>query len=448
MSESKLPERASLEYLKKLAKDRLQQMRQADPAAKLAMALLAVARDHGYSSWRALKSAVEQRQTENVLRFFDACATGDIKALRGLVADQADLVRTHNPQVTYRGWTGLHSAAKAGFVEAVRLLLDHGADPNAREAGDHSYPLHWAAAHGHLDTVRALLDAGGDVHGFGDLHELDVIGWATYFRKPGDIPWDVVTLLLERGARHHIISAIAVGDLQLVRTLVEQNPEELDRRLSRFDQGQSVLHVAVSRQRYDVLDLLIELGADLEAVADTGQTALAVAMLRGDREAMKRLHAAGAKQPATTAPANFTASMAGMGQSIIGASPMLVVPDVAKALAWYTSIGFTEVSRHEGGGLVDWGLLSFGKAQIMLTMGGKAGRHDVILWFYTDQVDRLYELFKARQLETSQAALAGDSAVQEGMEIAQDVHDPFYGGREFSIRDLNGYVLFFRQPDK
>jgi hypothetical protein len=48
MSNSKLPERASLEYLRKLAKDRLQELRRADPQAKLAAALLAVARDHGF----------------------------------------------------------------------------------------------------------------------------------------------------------------------------------------------------------------------------------------------------------------------------------------------------------------------------------------------------------------------------------------------------------------
>jgi hypothetical protein len=36
MRGSKLPDRASLEYLKKLAKDRLQELRRADPRAKLA----------------------------------------------------------------------------------------------------------------------------------------------------------------------------------------------------------------------------------------------------------------------------------------------------------------------------------------------------------------------------------------------------------------------------
>ncbi len=80
MSKSKLPARVSLEYLKKLAKDRLQELRQADPHTKLATALLAVARDHGFSSWRALKAEVEQRQTENATLFIEACAKGDVEA--------------------------------------------------------------------------------------------------------------------------------------------------------------------------------------------------------------------------------------------------------------------------------------------------------------------------------------------------------------------------------
>jgi ankyrin repeat protein len=230
MSNSRLPERASLEYLKKLAKDRLQAQRRADPRAKLATALLAVAQDHGFSSWRALKAELDQRHQQDVARFFDACANGEVETLRRLLVNDPGLARATNPEAQHQGWTGLHAAAKGGHVDAVRLLLEHGADPNAREAGDNTYPLHWAAAHGHLETVRLLLDGGGEVLGIDDLHELDVIGWATFYGAPGEGPVqmdasrrDLVALLLERGARHHIFSAMSVGDLDLIRTLVEQN---------------------------------------------------------------------------------------------------------------------------------------------------------------------------------------------------------------------------------
>jgi ankyrin repeat protein len=56
---------------------------------------------------------------------------------------------------------------------------------------------------------------------------------------------------------------------------------------------------------YRTLDLLIELGADLDAPDAKGRTPLAMAMLRGDVEAMRRLHAAGASPPAVPdAPAS------------------------------------------------------------------------------------------------------------------------------------------------
>src|SRR5438552_15913039 len=156
--------------------------------------------------------------------FFEACAKGNVAVLRRLLAKHPGLVRAANPAAPHGGWTGLHAAAQQGRLQAVRLLLKHGADPNAREAGDNTYPLHWAAANRHIEVVRALLDAGSDVHGIGDDHELDAIGWATFFHEPHGAPGDnpsVAALLVERGARHHIFSAMSLGDLNLIRSLIE-----------------------------------------------------------------------------------------------------------------------------------------------------------------------------------------------------------------------------------
>ena len=442
MSKSKLPKRASLEYLKKLAKDRLKELRRTDPRTKLATALLAVSREHGFTSWRALKAEVEKRQTKNVARFFEACAKGEVDMLRGLLADDPSLVREFSAHQAHYVRTGLHAAAAAGHLDAVQLLLEHGADPNAREAGDNTYPLHWAAAAGRADIVRALLDAGGDVHGLGDAHELDAIGWAT--GAPSDRREEMLSLLVERGARHHIFSAINVGDLGLIEKVVEENPAALDRRMSRFEGGQTPLHFAISRKRYDILDLLIDLGADLEAKDMAGQTALAMAMLRGDQEAMRRLDAAGAKQPKRIATSSFRERMATLSQGTNKVVPGINVPDIAATLDWYTSIGFKEIGRFEDDGVVNWGMLSFGKAELMLGIRrGEADNRNVSLWFYTDAIDELYQLLKARQLDAAQATLAGKPGAHAGIEFEEDIYDPFYGGRQFSIRDLNGYALVF-----
>ncbi|MBI4501082.1 MAG: hypothetical protein HY700_07970 [Gemmatimonadetes bacterium] len=53
--------RASLEYLKKLAKERLREMRRTDPKAQLAAAQRDIAREQGFPSWRALKAELDRR---------------------------------------------------------------------------------------------------------------------------------------------------------------------------------------------------------------------------------------------------------------------------------------------------------------------------------------------------------------------------------------------------
>jgi len=55
-----LPQHPNLDYLKKQAKDLLGEALQRDPAAKLADAQHALAREYGFASWPKLKAHVEQ----------------------------------------------------------------------------------------------------------------------------------------------------------------------------------------------------------------------------------------------------------------------------------------------------------------------------------------------------------------------------------------------------
>src|SRR6266581_517652 len=74
------------------------------------------------------------------------------------------------------GATALHLAASAGSTSTVRLLLEHGADIEARDTTWDSTPLEWAIVGSglrlghdpHPDwpaTVAALLDAGASTEG-------------------------------------------------------------------------------------------------------------------------------------------------------------------------------------------------------------------------------------------------------------------------------------------
>lgn len=59
--------------------------------------------------------------------------------------------------------TALHWCVVENFVEGVRLLLAHGADPNTVDFMEES-ALHDAAGLGHADMVRILLGRGADPH--------------------------------------------------------------------------------------------------------------------------------------------------------------------------------------------------------------------------------------------------------------------------------------------
>jgi len=54
-------------------------------------------------------------------------------------------------------------AVYSGDARRVRLLIDAGADVNAREATGRDTVLNIAALHGSASVVQALLDAGADV---------------------------------------------------------------------------------------------------------------------------------------------------------------------------------------------------------------------------------------------------------------------------------------------
>src|SRR5262249_15312477 len=151
------------------------------------------------------------------------------------------------------------------------------------------------------------------------------------------------------------------------------------------------------------------------------RTALEAAMMRGDQKAMRRLHEAGAKVPRAHGTPDFIARMTALATSVGKGVPMILVPDVAPALGWYASIGFKEINRVEDDGVVNFGMVAFGNAELMLNMHGRPGPHDVSLWFYTDQVDALYEVLKSRRIEAAQAELAGAAGDRQGIEFEQDI---------------------------
>lgn len=294
-----LPDAPNLDWLRKQAKRRLVELRNASPAAKLADAQFDLAKQYGFSSWRALKAHIESLTLDGQL--FDAARNGDVDRLTALLDKYPEKLQARNKPYEH---TLLHVASTSmpgqeqarthtERVAAVDLLLRRGLDVNAREKGDNTYAMHWAAAAGNLEVVRRLADAGGDVVGHGDDHELEVIGWATCWDGCDDAAHRaVVDLLVSRGARHHIFSAIAMNLADEVRRIVAAQPGALNTRMSRNENNQLPLHFAVRQNRAEMVALLLELGADPLAVDGSGQPAALYATAPHiDRRVMEAIRA-------------------------------------------------------------------------------------------------------------------------------------------------------------
>jgi len=89
-----------------------------------------------------------------------AASRGDVAAVRQLLEEGAEVEAGDNAR-----WTSIIHATRSGQTEVVRVLLEHGADPNVVEYGNGNMtPLHWAATSNNIEGVKMLLEHHADIN--------------------------------------------------------------------------------------------------------------------------------------------------------------------------------------------------------------------------------------------------------------------------------------------
>jgi hypothetical protein len=111
-------------------------------------------------------------------RFMAACARADRPAADALLAAHPSLRSELRPEHDLM----LHRPAESGNAAVLETMLACGFDPNARDK-DNVTPLHRAAMGGHVDAVRVLLNHGADINAADGMFSASPLVWAVEGRS-------------------------------------------------------------------------------------------------------------------------------------------------------------------------------------------------------------------------------------------------------------------------
>jgi ankyrin repeat protein len=190
---------------------------------------------------------VTVRTREGVLPLQLAAINGSAPMVDRLIKAGADA----NAALTPAGDTAVMMASRTGSTGALRVLMEAGANVNAKETWGGTTALMWAVAEGHADAARLLLAGGADVN-----------------------------------ARSNYVAA-ANGRGFEGRTPVANRT---DPKVEEFASGWLTPLILAAREGdVDLVRLLVDAGADVNAVAGDGKTALALAIFNGNYEAASLL---------------------------------------------------------------------------------------------------------------------------------------------------------------
>jgi ankyrin repeat protein len=357
MSAHSLPDRPDLAQLRRQAKELRNAGREGEHEAlarfavygpagvpvTLAAAQLVIAREHGFSSWPQLNAAVEERRMsreqkaralvvasvsggmDRAVRLVDAdpslatynlwtaAALGEAAHVRALLARDPSSAVEPDPEsgwapllvVCNSRWHQIDQGRATGLREAAELLMDAGASPDTSVGRvpdfGHCSALYAAAGlANHPELAEMLLKRGADPDTPAALYHTAFLRDHVCLR-----------LLLDHGARAEggdaLAAAISVDDADAVRLLLDAGvdaaaplPAQALGESYAPEPAVGAVWAAVEFQcGVEMLELLLQRGADPDARGQDGQSACRLAVRQGQTEVVDRLRSSGAQDDAT-----------------------------------------------------------------------------------------------------------------------------------------------------
>jgi len=221
------------------------------------------------------------------MSLFNAAKNGNVNAVKKLLNNGANVNQANDNE----GKTPLYGASKGGHTEVVKLLLAKGADVNKASVGEFGLtPLHWASQEGYTEIVKMLLAKGANVN------KADKDGETPLYYASYSGQTEAVKVLLKAGADANKADREGItplwwaskdGRTAVVKLLLAVRGIDVNKADKK--DGTTPLYAASKNGRTAVVKLLIAKGADVNKADKDGNAPLLLASDMGRMDVVKLL---------------------------------------------------------------------------------------------------------------------------------------------------------------
>ena len=216
---------------------------------------------------------VNEPQVDGAIALHWASQWNDVESARQLINVGSDVNKSNRT-----GATPLQLAAINGSPEMLSVLLEAGADPNGVVSVTNDTPLMLAAKTGIADAVEILIEHGAEVNAMETWGRTTPLMWAS-----AEGHNEVVALLLENGAEVDAQTIFVPPDT--TRGFEGTAPRDREERevgpVQHASGEMTALHLAVRNGHHQTAELLLDAGADINALVADGKNALGLAIFNG-----------------------------------------------------------------------------------------------------------------------------------------------------------------------